>query len=76
MKIGLERVDIQEGIIVEALLDSGATRLVMSSKFAKKTGFQAEEVGEDDECKECRWVAKQGGTYRTHSGSKHLLQRT
>ncbi len=36
IKIGLERVDTQEGIIVEALLDSGATGLVMSSKFARK----------------------------------------
>jgi len=39
VKIGLERIDTQEGITVEALLDSGATGLVMSSKFAKKTGL-------------------------------------
>ena len=31
IKIGLERLDTQEGITVEALLDSGATGLVMSS---------------------------------------------
>jgi len=36
VKIGLERIDMQEGITVEALLDSGATGLVMSSEFAKK----------------------------------------
>jgi len=36
MKIGLERIDIQEGVTMEALLDSGAMRLVMSSKFARK----------------------------------------
>jgi len=36
VKIRLERIDMQEGIIVEALLDSGATGLVMSSEFAKK----------------------------------------
>jgi len=36
VKIGLERIDTQEGIIVEALLDSGATGLVMSSEFARK----------------------------------------
>jgi len=36
VKIGLERIDIQEGVIVEALLDSGATELVMSSEFTKK----------------------------------------
>jgi len=31
VKFGLERVDMQEGITVEVLLDSSATRLVMSS---------------------------------------------
>jgi len=36
VKIGLERIDIQEGITVETLLDSGMTRLVMSLEFAKK----------------------------------------
>ena len=40
MKIGLERIDTQEGIMVEVLLDSGATRLVMSSEFVKKQGFK------------------------------------
>jgi len=36
VKIGLERIDTQEGITVEALLDSGATGLVMSSEFTRK----------------------------------------
>ena len=36
VKIGLERIDMQKEITVEVLLDSGATRLVMSSEFAKK----------------------------------------
>jgi len=36
IRIGLERLDTQEGITVEALLDSGVTRLVMSSEFARK----------------------------------------
>ena len=44
MKIGLERIDAQEGITVEALLDSGATRLVMSSEFAKKQGFKMKKL--------------------------------
>jgi len=34
VKIGLERIDMQKGITVEALLDSGATGLVMSLEFA------------------------------------------
>jgi len=36
MKIGLERIDIQEGVMVEVLLDSRATGLVMSLEFARK----------------------------------------
>jgi len=36
VKIGLERIDTQERVTLEALLDSGVTRLVMSSEFAKK----------------------------------------
>ena len=36
VKIGLERIDMQERIMVEVLLDSRATRLVISSEFAKK----------------------------------------
>ena len=36
VKISLERIDMQEGIVVEILLDSGATGLVMSSEFARK----------------------------------------
>jgi len=44
VKIGLERIDTQEGIIVEALLDSGATGLVMSSEFTKKQGFKLKKL--------------------------------
>jgi len=44
VKIGLERINTQEGITVEALLDSRATELVMSSKFAKKQGFKLKKL--------------------------------
>ena len=44
MKIGLERIDTQEGITVEALLDSEAMGLVMSSEFAKKQGFKLKKL--------------------------------
>ena len=44
VKIGLERVDMQEGIMVEALLDSEATGLVMSSEFARKQGFKLKRL--------------------------------
>jgi len=44
VKIGLERIDAQEEITVEALLDSGATGLVMSSEFARKQGFKLKKL--------------------------------
>ena len=44
VKIELERIDIQEGIMVETLLDSGATGLVMSSEFARKQGFKLKKL--------------------------------
>ena len=44
VKIGLERIDTQEGIIVEALLDSGTTGLVMSSEFARKQRFKLKKI--------------------------------
>ena len=44
VKIGLEKIDTQEGVTVEALLDSGATRLVMSSEFAKKQSFKLKKL--------------------------------
>jgi len=44
VKIGLERIDTQEGVTVETLLDSGVTGLVMSSEFAKKKGFKLKKL--------------------------------
>ena len=44
VKIGLERIDTQEGITVEVLLDSRATGLVISSEFARKQGFKLKRL--------------------------------
>ena len=44
VKIRLERIDTQKGITVEALLNSGATRLVMSSEFARKQEFKMKRL--------------------------------
>ena len=44
VKIVLERIDTQEGITVEALLDSRATGLVMSSEFTRKQGFKLKKL--------------------------------
>ena len=44
VKIRLERIDMQERITVEMLLDSRATGLVMSSEFARKQGFKLKKL--------------------------------
>ena len=44
LKIGLERIDTQEGITVEALLDSEATGIVISSEFTGKQGFKLKKL--------------------------------
>jgi len=44
VKIGLERIDIQEGITMEVLLDNRTTKLVMSLEFAKKQGFKLKKI--------------------------------
>ena len=40
VKIGLKQEGDEEGIVVEMLLDSGATGLVMSEEFARKHKFR------------------------------------
>jgi len=44
VEIRLEKIDMQEGITVEVLLDSSATGLVMSSEFARKQGFKLKKL--------------------------------
>ena len=44
VKIGLKRIDIQKGITVEALLDSRAIELVMSSEFSRKQRFRIKKI--------------------------------
>ena len=44
VKIGLEKINMQEGVTVEALLDSGAIGLVMSLEFARKQGFKLKKI--------------------------------
>jgi len=44
VKIGLERIDIQKEVTVKALLNSGATRLVISSEFVRKQGFKLKKI--------------------------------
>ena len=76
VKIGLERIDMQEGITVETLLDSGVTGLVMSSEFAKKTGLQAKKVRKTNTGEKYGWNIQSRRTNRKYCGSKYILSGT
>jgi len=44
MQIGVEKIDTHEGISVKALLDSGATDLFMSQKYAERGELQIDKA--------------------------------
>jgi len=44
VKISLKRINMQEGITVEVLLNSSATELVMSLKFSRKQKFKLKKI--------------------------------
>ena len=44
VKIELERIDMQERVTVETLLDNSVTGLVMSSKFTRKQRFKLKKI--------------------------------
>jgi len=44
VNIGLERIDTQERIMIEALLDNGATGLMISLEFTRKKRFKLKKI--------------------------------
>jgi len=44
MGIGLEKLENHEGVVVNTLLNSGATGLFMDTQFAKRKGFKLERL--------------------------------
>ena len=68
VKIGLERIDIQKGVMVEALLDSGATRLVMSSELARKQGFKLKKIERPI------YIRNMNGTFNKKGPIEHTVE--
>ena len=44
IKIGIEKTDTHEGVIVKALLDSGATEMFVNKKFIEEHGFRLDKL--------------------------------
>ena len=68
VKIGLERIDTQKGIIVEALLDSGVIELVMSSEFTRKQGFKLKKIERPI------YVRNMDGTFNKERLIEHMVE--
>ena len=68
VKIGLERINTQEGITVEALLDSGATGLVMSSEFVRKLRFKLKKLDRP------MYVRNVDGSLNKEGPIKHMVE--
>ena len=68
VKIGLERIDTQEGIMVEVLLDSGTTGLVMSLEFVKKREFKLKKLDRP------MYVRNVNGLLNKEKPIKHMVE--
>jgi len=68
VKIRLKRIDIQKGVIVEALSDSRATRLVMSSEFARKLRFKLKKIERPI------YIRNMDGSFNKEGPIKHIVE--
>ena len=68
IKIGLERINTQKGVIVKALLDSGVTGLVVSSEFVRKQGFKLKKIDRPI------YVRNVDGTFNKEGPIKHIVE--
>ena len=68
VKIGLERIDIQDKVVVEALLGSGATELVMSLQFVRKQEFKLKKI------KRPIYVRNMDGTFNKEGPIKYMVE--
>jgi len=44
LKIGVEKIDIHEGIMIKVLLDSGVTGMFMDKQTAARHGFKLQKL--------------------------------
>jgi len=68
VKIGLERINTQEEVTVEALLDSGAMKLVISLKFARKQKFKLKKI------ERLIYVRNVNGFFKKKGLNEHIVE--
>ncbi len=68
MKIRLKKINTQEEVIVEALLDSRATGLVMSLEFTRKQNFKLKKIERPI------YVRNIDGTFNKERPIEHIVE--
>ena len=68
VKISLERIDTQEEVAVEALLNSEVTELVISSEFARKQGFKLKKI------KRLTYMRNMNGFFNKKRPIKYMIE--
>jgi len=68
VKIGLEQINTQEEVTVEALLDSGAIELVMSLEFARKQKFKLKKI------ERLIYVRNVNGSFKKKGPIEHIVE--
>jgi len=61
-------VDMQEGIMVEVLLDSGVIGVIMSLEFVRKQGFKLKKI------KRPIYVRNVDGSFNKEGPIKHMVE--
>jgi len=68
VKIGLGKIDTQEKVTVKTLLDSRATRLVISLEFARKLRFKLKKIDESI------YMRNMDGSFNKERPIKHTVK--
>ena len=74
LEVGIEKLDNHEGVMVKALLDSGATGMFVDKKFVKEHGFRVKKLDRPVEVKNVDETSNSGGNI-THELECNVFYR-
>ena len=61
LEVGIEKLDNHEGVMMKALLDSGATGIFVDKKFVEEYSFRLEKLDQPVEVKNVDGTSNSGG---------------
>jgi len=74
LEVGIEKLDKHKGVMVKALLDSGATGMFVDKKFVEEHGFKLEKLDRPVEVKNMDETSNSGGNI-THELECNVFYR-